>query len=140
MKLFGNRKISSFIENLVKSPLIHHDLEQAYREMALDETRAREAISWYEGVIGVMWRGKVCWVDSNPSLDGEVQKFRPVLMVSNHAANKMTNRVQAAPIDCTSKCYPCEASVEMDGAISKAMMELLAIVSLRLKTKISALM
>jgi len=37
----------------------------------------------------------------------------------------------------TAKCYPCEAYVEVDGKISKAMADQLATVSkLRLKTKI----
>ena len=48
----GERKISKFIENLVKPHVLHQDLELAYREMALDEEREHEAITWSEGVIG----------------------------------------------------------------------------------------
>lgn len=49
----GERKISQFIENLVK-PLVLRDagLEVAYGEMAADEAREKEALEWSEGVIG----------------------------------------------------------------------------------------
>lgn len=48
----GERKISQFIENLVKPHVLHPDLEKAYQEMALDEQREHEAEEWIEGVIG----------------------------------------------------------------------------------------
>lgn len=48
----GNRKISQFIENLVKPHVLHQDLEDAYREMALDKAREHEATTWCEGVVG----------------------------------------------------------------------------------------
>lgn len=48
----GEGKISQFIENLVKPHVLHQDLELAYQEMALDETREHSAIAWNEGVIG----------------------------------------------------------------------------------------
>jgi predicted CopG family antitoxin len=48
----GEGKISQFIENLVKPHVLHQNLELAYREMALDEEREREANDWSEGVIG----------------------------------------------------------------------------------------
>ena len=85
-----------------------------------------------------MLRGEVWWVDFNPSIGGEIQKIRPAIIVSNNASNKMINRLQVVPItSSTSKCYPCEAYVEIDGKISKAMADQLATVSkLRLKTKI----
>ena len=49
----------------------------------------------------------------------------------------MINRVQVVPITSNaSKCYPCEAYVEINGKINKAMADQLATVSkLRLKTK-----
>ena len=85
-----------------------------------------------------MQRGEVWWVDFNPSIGGESQKVRPAIIVSNDASNKAMNRVQVVPITSnTSKCYPCEAYVEIDGKISKAMADQLATVSkLRLKSKI----
>ncbi|TAK75699.1 MAG: addiction module antitoxin [Gammaproteobacteria bacterium] len=48
----GEGKISQFIENLVKPHVLRQDLELAYREMAMDEEREREATLWSEGVIG----------------------------------------------------------------------------------------
>lgn len=48
----GEGKISRFIENLVKPHVLHQDLEQAYRAMALDEAREQEATAWIEGTMG----------------------------------------------------------------------------------------
>jgi predicted CopG family antitoxin len=48
----GERKISKFIENLIKPHVLHTDLELAYREMALDKERENEANEWVEGTIG----------------------------------------------------------------------------------------
>ena len=48
----GRRKISQFIESLVRPHVIKSSLENAYLEMALDEEREREALEWSEGTIG----------------------------------------------------------------------------------------
>lgn len=48
----GERKISKFIENLIKPHVLHQNLELSYKEMASDEVREKEASSWSEGVIG----------------------------------------------------------------------------------------
>jgi mRNA-degrading endonuclease toxin of MazEF toxin-antitoxin module len=45
-----------------------------------------------------MLRGEVWWVDFDPSLGGEVQKTRPVI-VGNDASNRYLNRLQVAPWD-----------------------------------------
>ncbi len=44
----GRRKISRFIEELVKPHVLHPNLESAYAEMAKDETREKEALEWAE--------------------------------------------------------------------------------------------
>ena len=48
----GRRKISQFIESLVRPHVVKHSLESAYREMALDEARESEALEWSESTIG----------------------------------------------------------------------------------------
>jgi mRNA interferase MazF len=139
----GEGKISQFIESLVKPHVLHQDLELAYREMALDEEREQEAIAWSEGVIGdlndeTMKRGEVWWIDFNPSVGGEIQKTRLAIIVSNDAFNKVMNRVQVVPVSSnTTKCYPCEAYVEIEGKANKAMADQLSTVSKsRLKSRI----
>jgi hypothetical protein len=47
-KNIGPRKISKFIEKLVRPYVIHPDLESAYAEMARDEKREKEALEWAE--------------------------------------------------------------------------------------------
>ncbi len=84
-----------------------------------------------------MQRGEVWWVDFNPSIGGEIHKIRPAVIISNNASNKIMNRVQVVPITSnTSKCYPCEAYVEINEKVSKAMTDQLSTVSkFRLKNK-----
>jgi predicted CopG family antitoxin len=48
----GEGKISKFIENLLRPHVLPLDLEMAYCEMAMDETREIEATDWIEGTIG----------------------------------------------------------------------------------------
>jgi mRNA interferase MazF len=86
-----------------------------------------------------MLRGEVWWVDFNPSIGGETQKIRPAVILSNDASNKAMNRIQVVPTTSNiSKCYPCEAYIEIEGKMSKAMADQIATVSkLRLKNKIS---
>ncbi len=44
----GPRKISKFIEELVRPYVIRPDLESAYAEMARDEEREKEVAEWAE--------------------------------------------------------------------------------------------
>ena len=61
--IVGRRKISQFIESLVRPHVIKHSVESAYQEMALDEAREAEALEWSESTIGDVadetWRSLV---------------------------------------------------------------------------------
>lgn len=48
----GRRRISRFIESLVRPHVIGKDLEAAYRRMAREEARETEALEWAEATIG----------------------------------------------------------------------------------------
>lgn len=89
----------------------------------------------------MMKRGEVWWVDFNSSIGGKTQKVRPAVIISNNAFNKVMNRVQVVPVtSSTTKCYTCEAYVEINGKMSKAMADQLATVSkLRLKSVVGHL-
>ena len=47
----GPRRISRFLEALAKPHVLDEDLESAYRDMAADEVREREATEWSEGLV-----------------------------------------------------------------------------------------
>lgn len=47
-KTIGPRKISKFIEDLVRPHVLRPDLEAGYAEMARDEKREKEALEWAE--------------------------------------------------------------------------------------------
>ncbi|MFO8010825.1 MAG: addiction module antitoxin [Dehalococcoidia bacterium] len=51
-KRVGPRRISRFIEDLVRPHVIDEELELAYVQMAKDEERESEALEWAEAVIG----------------------------------------------------------------------------------------
>jgi hypothetical protein len=48
----GRRRISQFIESLVRPHVIGKDLEVAYRQMAREEAREAEALAWAEATVG----------------------------------------------------------------------------------------
>src|ERR1035437_6970826 len=50
--VIGPRKISHFIEDLVRPHVLGRDLQAAYRAMAADERRESEALEWAEGTAG----------------------------------------------------------------------------------------
>ena len=51
-KRVGPRRISHFIEDLVRPHVIDEELELAYAQMAQDEEREAEALKWVEAVVG----------------------------------------------------------------------------------------
>ena len=50
--VIGKRRISKFIESLVRPYVIDKSLVNAYREMAKDEACEKDALEWSEGLIG----------------------------------------------------------------------------------------
>jgi len=51
-KVIGRRKISHFIEDLVRPHVLKKGLDAAYEKMAQDQTREKEALEWSEGTLG----------------------------------------------------------------------------------------
>lgn len=47
-KIVGPRKISKFVEELVRPHVVRPNLESAYAQMARDKKREKEAIEWAE--------------------------------------------------------------------------------------------
>ena len=88
-----------------------------------------------------MMRGEVWWVNFEPSVGGEAQKIRPVVILSNNASNRHLNRLQVVPITShIDKLYAGEAYVTVKGDRRKAQANLLTTVSkLRLSTRLDTL-
>ena len=50
--VIGRRRISRFIESLVRPHVVQQELDAAYRAMAEEESREHEALEWSEATIG----------------------------------------------------------------------------------------
>jgi predicted CopG family antitoxin len=50
-KVIGRRRISQFIESLVRPYVVGKDLEVAYQQMAQDGAREAEALEWAEATV-----------------------------------------------------------------------------------------
>lgn len=50
-RVIGQRRISKFIESLVRPHVLQDELLAAYEEMAHDEVRETEAMDWAESTI-----------------------------------------------------------------------------------------
>lgn len=51
-RVIGRRRISRFLNDLARPYVTEEDLAAAYRHMAADEEREREADEWSEALIG----------------------------------------------------------------------------------------
>jgi hypothetical protein len=51
-RVIGRRRISQFIESLVRPYVLGKDLEVAYQQMAQEEARETEALEWADAVVG----------------------------------------------------------------------------------------
>ncbi len=51
-EVIGPRKISRFIEDLVRPHVTKRDIYVAYKEMAADKVRESEALRWAEATFG----------------------------------------------------------------------------------------
>ena len=51
-RVIGRRRISRFIESIVRPHVIQSDLVEAYRDMAQEEEREAEAQDWAETMVG----------------------------------------------------------------------------------------
>ncbi len=50
-RVVGSRRISQFIEDLVRPHVLYPDLEASYQEMAKEEARESEALEWAEAMV-----------------------------------------------------------------------------------------
>jgi hypothetical protein len=50
--IVGRRRISHFIESLVRPYVVGKDLNIAYQQMAREEAREAEALEWAEATLG----------------------------------------------------------------------------------------
>jgi predicted CopG family antitoxin len=50
-RVVGRRRISRFLESLIRPHVIREDLEAAYRQMAQDEAREADAFQWAEATL-----------------------------------------------------------------------------------------
>ena len=50
--VIGRRRISRFIESLVRPHVVQQELDAAYRAMAEEGSREREALEWSEATVG----------------------------------------------------------------------------------------
>ena len=51
-EVIGPRKISRFVEDLVRPHVTKRDIYAAYKDMAADEVRESEALEWAEATFG----------------------------------------------------------------------------------------
>jgi mRNA interferase MazF len=89
----------------------------------------------------IIKRGDVYWTDLNPTIGSEINKIRPAIIISNEVQNELSSRVIVIPITSnTSKLYPFEAKIKLEGNDAKAMADQIRTIDKsRLKQYISTL-
>jgi mRNA interferase MazF len=69
-------------------------------------------------------RGDIYWVNLNPTLNTEIKKIRPRVIISNDAQNKVGQRYIVAPVTSSVKTvYPFEVKININGKPSKTMLD-----------------
>lgn len=58
VRVVGRRKISRFLEDIARPHVLNDDLDLAYRQMAADTERERDAHEWSEGLISDVADGR----------------------------------------------------------------------------------
>jgi len=77
-------------------------------------------------------RGEVWLVTCSGAAEGEIQKSRPAVIISNDKANALINRVQLVPISSRAeRLYPSEALMVLNGERRKAMADQITTVAKR---------
>lgn len=67
-----------------------------------------------------MKRGEIYFAQLNPTIGNEINKKRPVLIVSNDANNKMSSTITVLPITSNvTKIYPFEVLLDNKSGLSK---------------------
>ena len=53
-RMIGKRKMSQFIEDLLRPHVMDSNLDEGYRAMAADSEREQQAMEWTNGIAGDM--------------------------------------------------------------------------------------
>jgi mRNA interferase MazF len=68
-----------------------------------------------------MRRGEIYWADLNPTIGSEINKIRPVLIISNNVNNQNANTITVLPLTSNvSRVFPFEVLLEKkDSGLTK---------------------